>query len=49
MPAAFRGMLFACRYARAGSLVAPVIEHGLWGGFIFTIGMGWYFYSGSIR
>jgi uncharacterized protein len=47
--ATFGGMLFAYRYARAGSLVASTIEHGLWGVFLFTIGLGWYFYSGSIR
>lgn len=42
------GVLFAYRYARAESLVIAAIEHGLWGNFLFTIGMGWYFYSGSI-
>lgn len=45
---AFGGALFAYRYARAGSVVASTIEHGLWGDFLFTVGMGWYFYSGSI-
>jgi uncharacterized protein len=43
------GTLFAYRYARAGTLLASALEHGLWGNFLFTIGMGWYFYSGSIR
>lgn len=43
------GMLFAYRYATAESLVASTVEHGLWGSFLFTIGLGWYFYSGSIR
>lgn len=47
--AAFGGMLFAYRYAKAGTVMAPAVEHGLWGNFLFTIGMGWYFYSGSIR
>jgi len=45
----FGGMLFAYRYARSGTLVASAIEHGLWGNFLFTIGMGWFFYRGSIR
>jgi uncharacterized protein len=43
------GMIFAYRYARSGTVVASTVEHGLWGIFLFTIGMGWYFYSGSIR
>jgi hypothetical protein len=24
------------------------LEHALWGNFLFTTGIGWYFYSGSI-
>jgi uncharacterized protein len=47
--ATFGGMLFAYRYARADTVVASALEHGLWGNFLFTIGLGWYFYSGSIR
>ncbi len=43
------GMLFAYRYTKAQSIVIAALEHGLWGNFLFTIGMGWYFYSGSIR
>ncbi|HQI02242.1 MAG TPA: CPBP family intramembrane metalloprotease [Deltaproteobacteria bacterium] len=43
------GILFAYRYTKAQSLVVAAFEHGLWGNFLFTIGMGWYFYSGSIR
>ena len=43
------GLLFAYRYVRTGSLLAAAVEHGLWGNFLFTIGVGWYFYSGSIR
>jgi membrane protease YdiL (CAAX protease family) len=43
------GLLFAYRYLRTGSLLAVSIEHGLWGDFLFTIGIGWYLYSGSIR
>lgn len=45
----FGGMLFAYRYKKTDSLLAAAIEHGLWGNFLFTIGLGWYFYSGSIR
>jgi membrane protease YdiL (CAAX protease family) len=43
------GFVFAYRYLRTNSLVAVSIEHALWGSFVFTIGFGWYLYSGSIR
>jgi len=43
------GFLFAYRYLRTGSLFAVSVEHGLWGNFLFTIGVGWYLYSGAIR
>jgi membrane protease YdiL (CAAX protease family) len=43
------GFLFAWRYHRSRSLPMVAIEHGLWGNLIFTIGTGWYFYSGAIQ
>jgi membrane protease YdiL (CAAX protease family) len=43
------GLLFAYRYLRTGSLLAVSLEHGLWGDFLFTVGLGRYLYSGSIR
>ena len=43
------GFLFAYRYLKSGSLLTVGIEHGLWGNFLFTIGIGWYFYSGAIQ
>jgi membrane protease YdiL (CAAX protease family) len=43
------GWLFAYRYHRTGSLLAVGLEHGLWGDLLFTLGIGWYLYSGSIR
>jgi membrane protease YdiL (CAAX protease family) len=43
------GGLFAYRYLRTGSLLVVALEHGLWGNLLFTIGAGWYLYSGSIR
>jgi len=43
------GALFAYRYARSESLLVVSIEHGLWGDWLFTIGAGWYLYSGAIR
>lgn len=44
----FGGLLFAYRYHRSRSLPVVAIEHGLWGNLLFTVGVGWYFYSGSI-
>lgn len=43
------GVLFARRYDETRSTLAASIEHALYGCFIFTIGLGWYFYSGSAR
>jgi CAAX protease family protein len=43
------GLLFAWRYQESGSLLTVGLEHALWGDFLFTIGIGWFFYSGSIR
>ena len=42
------GLLFAWRYATTRSLAAVSLEHALWGNYLFTIGIGWYFYSGAI-
>ncbi len=42
------GLLFAWTYERSKSLLAVSIEHALWGQLIFTIGIGWYFYGGSV-
>ncbi|MEW5911197.1 MAG: CPBP family intramembrane glutamic endopeptidase [Thermodesulfobacteriota bacterium] len=43
------GIIFGYRYLRSQSLVAAGLEHALWGNFLFFIGLGWFFYSGSIR
>lgn len=43
------GILFARTYARTGSTLQASLEHGLWGDFLFTVGIGWYFYGGSIQ
>jgi uncharacterized protein len=40
------GLLFADTYRRTRSLAAVCFEHALYGCFIFTIGLGWYFYHG---
>ncbi|MBF0103388.1 MAG: CPBP family intramembrane metalloprotease [Desulfobacterales bacterium] len=46
---AFGGMLLAYRYLKTNSLLMVSIEHSIWGIFIYCIGLGWYFYSGSIQ
>ena len=43
------GWLFAYRYQASRSLVIVCIEHALWGNLLFTIGLGWFLYTGSIR
>lgn len=42
------GLFFARTYLRSGSTLAACLEHALWGDFLFTLGLGWYFYTGSI-
>jgi len=42
------GILFAYRYQKTGSLFVSAFEHALYGCFLFTIGVGRYFYSRAI-
>lgn len=42
------GLIFATTYRKTGSLALVTIEHGLYGNALFLIGLGWYFYSGSV-
>ena len=42
------GLIFAHTYLKTKSLAMVTIEHGLYGNFLFFIGLGWYFYSGSV-
>jgi hypothetical protein len=42
----FGGFLFAARYLETRSFWAVFLEHTLWGTFIFTIGLGRYFFTG---
>ncbi|MGA2807975.1 MAG: CPBP family glutamic-type intramembrane protease [Terracidiphilus sp.] len=42
------GLLFAARYAETGSLATSSFEHALYGCFLFTVGLGQYFYEGTI-
>jgi len=41
------GLLFAWRYAETGSLFSSSFEHALYGCWMFTIGLGQYFYKGA--
>jgi membrane protease YdiL (CAAX protease family) len=40
------GVLFAWRYSATGSLLTSAFEHALYGCWMFTIGLGAYFYHG---
>ncbi len=42
------GWIFAYTYLRTRSFWAVWAEHALYGNFIFTVGLGWYFYTGAI-
>jgi membrane protease YdiL (CAAX protease family) len=42
------GLLFAWRYEVTGSLAASSFEHALYGCWLFTVGLGQYFYHGTI-
>jgi hypothetical protein len=41
-------LLFAARYADTGSLATSAFEHALYGCWLFTVGLGQYFYHGTI-
>ena len=43
------GLLFAWRFDGTHSLAASSFEHALYGCWIFTVGLGQYFYHGTIR
>jgi len=40
------GVLFAWRYVATRSFWAVALEHTLWGGLVFTVGLGRYFFTG---
>lgn len=42
------GLLFAWRYSVTQSLATSCVEHALYGCWLFTIGLGRYFYEGTI-
>lgn len=41
------GVIFSATYAKRKSLALVSVEHALYGCFLFTIGLGWYFYHGG--
>ena len=41
------GVLFARTYLTSGSLAMAALEHALYGNFIFTIGLGEFFFHGT--
>jgi len=41
------GLLFSFTYQHSGSLLLTCLDHALFGNFIFTIGLGQFFYHGS--
>jgi hypothetical protein len=45
----FAGMILAYRYLKTKSLLIISIEHSLMGIFLYVVGLGWFFYSGSIQ
>lgn len=42
------GLIFASTYLKTKSLALVTIEHGLYGNFLFLIGLGYYFYRGNV-
>ncbi len=43
------GLLFANTYKKHRSLILVSLEHGLYGNTLFFIGIGWYFWGGSVN
>lgn len=41
------GLLFAHTYHKTRSTLLVTIEHALYGNFLFTIGLGWFFFHGN--
>ncbi len=45
----FAGLIFARTFYNTRSLALVSIEHGLYGNSLFYIGLGWYFWGGSVH
>ena len=46
---ALGGIILAYSYQQHRSLKWAVVEHALYGCWIFTVGIGWYFFTGNWR
>lgn len=44
----FGGLMFATTYSKTNSLLLVSIEHALYGNTLFFIGLGWFFWGGSV-
>ncbi len=44
----FGGLVFAWRYHRSGSILLATVEHGIYGNFFFTVGLGQFIFSGAV-
>ncbi len=42
------GILFAWTYLRTRSTLAAGLEHALYGNWLFTVGLGWFLFTGSV-
>lgn len=43
------GWIFATTYYQSKSLALVTIEHGLYGNYLFLVGLGYYFHGGSVN
>jgi membrane protease YdiL (CAAX protease family) len=43
------GLLFAWTYERTRSGLLAAVQHALFGCYLFTTGLGWYFYYGAVQ
>jgi len=43
------GLIFASTYSKTRSLSLVTLEHALYGNALFIIGLGWYFWHGSVH
>ena len=44
----FGGFIFANTYKKTNSLIIVSIEHALYGNSLFALGLGWFFWGGSV-
>ena len=44
----FGGIIFARTYKKTKSLLMVTIEHSLYGNVLFVLGLGWFFWGGSV-